>query len=172
MEEKWKDIIGFEGLYQISNLGRIKSLYKNIIRKPQEGKNGYLFFTVHKNKKIYNMSVHREVAKHFLEYKENMEVNHIDGNKKNNIVTNLEWVTKSENQRHAVETGLRKTGDFVNTFNMKPVLCYKASDNSFVGEFDSTKRAALTLGLDPSTITKILKNKKKTTKGYKFTYKV
>lgn len=139
MVEIWKDIENFEGLYQVSNYGRVKSLYRNIIRKPQKHLNGYLFLMLHKE---------------------------------NNCVENLEWVTKSENQRHAVQAGLRKTGDYVNTFNMKPVLCYRACDDSFVKEYDSTKRAAEELGLDASTITKILKNKKKTTKGYKFIYKV
>ena len=172
MKEEWKDLENFEGLYQISNFGRVKSLYKNIIRKPQKQSNGYLFLTLHKDKKIYNLNIHRAVAIHFLGKKSDMEVNHIDGDKENNCVNNLEWVTKKENQRHAVKTGLRRTGDYANTFNMKPILCYAIVDNSFIGEFDSTKRAAKELGLDASTITKILKGKKKTTKGYKFIYKV
>lgn len=172
MVEIWKDIENFEGLYQVSNYGRVKSLYRNIIRKPQKHLNGYLFLMLHKENKSYYLNIHRAVAISFLGYEKGKEVNHIDGNKENNCVENLEWVTKSENQRHAVQAGLRKTGDYVNTFNMKPVLCYRACDDSFVKEYDSTKRAAEELGLDASTITKILKNKKKTTKGYKFIYKV
>ena len=172
MEEIWKDIIGFEGLYQISNLGRVKSLYKNIIRKPQKAPSGYFFLTLHKNGKIYNLNVHRTVAIHFIGYREGLEVNHIDGNKGNNRVDNLEWVTRSENQIHAIKMGLRKIGDYTHKYSMKPVLCYRVKDNSFVGEFDCTKRAAEKLNLDPSTITKILKGKKKTTKGYRFIYKV
>ena len=85
--------------------------------------------------------------------------------------TNLEWVTKSENQKHAVKTGLRKTGDYVNTFLMKPILCFTV-DGVFIKEFDCTKRAAKELGLDSSTITQILKGKNKSTKGYKFIYKL
>lgn len=180
MREEWKDIKGFEGLYQISNLGRVKSLYKNIIRKPQKQPNGYLFLTLHKDGKIYNLNIHRTVAFHFLEIKEGKEINHKDGNKENNVVdldnlygdsTNLEWITKSENQKHAVKTGLRKTGDYVNTFLMKPILCFTV-DGVFIKEFDCTKRAAKELGLDSSTITKILKGKNKSTKGYKFIYKL
>lgn len=170
--EIWKDIKNFENLYQISNLGRVKSLYKNKIRKPQIGTKGYLFMTLHKDGKIYNLNIHRCVALHFVPgYKSGLEVNHKDGCKDNNAYFNLEWVSKKENQRHAVSKGLRKTGDYVNTFLMKPILCYKAN-GVYVGEFDSTKRASKELGLDASTITKVLKGKKRTTKGYKFTYKL
>ena len=116
--------------------------------------------------------MHRTVAIHFIGYREGLEVNHIDGNKGNNRVDNLEWVTRSENQIHAIKMGLRKIGDYTHKSSMKPVLCYRVKDNSFVGEFDCTKRAAEKLNLDPSTITKILKGKKKTTKGYRFIYKV
>lgn len=124
--------------------------------------------------------MHRAVAIHFLGFQKNKEVNHKDGSKVNNVVdlddlygetTNLEWVTKSENQRHAVKIGLRQTGEYVNTFLMKPVLCFKV-DGTFVREFDCTKRAAKELNLDSSSITKVLKGKAKTTKGYKFTYKL
>ena len=180
MREEWKDIKGFEGLYQISNLGRVKSLYKDIIRKPQKHGKGYLFLTLHKNGKIHNFNMHRAVAIHFLGFQEGKDVNHKDGNKENNVVdldnlygetTNLEWVTKSENQKHAVITGLRKTGNYVNTFLMKPILCFRI-DGTFVKEFDCTKRAAEELNLDASSITKVLKGKQSFTKGYIFTYKL
>lgn len=109
MKEEWKNIEGFENLYQISNLGRFKSFkYKQarILRKGDAM--GYEIIRLFNNKKIYTLKVHRLVASHFIENQDNKpEVNHKNGNKKDNTVFNLEWVTKSENIRHAISTGLR-----------------------------------------------------------------
>lgn len=106
--EKWKDIAGFEGLYQISNLGRVKSLRKNIILKPgivakRNNKQGYEIVHI-KYKQYY---VHRLVAEAFIPNTKKLpQVNHIDGNKLNNSIENLEWVTAKENIKHAYKTGL------------------------------------------------------------------
>ena len=106
MEEIWKTITDFEN-YEVSNLGNIKSLYKNIILKPQFG-TYYLHVSLYKNKKCYNKDIHVIVAKMFIPNLGNLpEVNHIDGKKHNNNVINLEWCTKSDNEKHAYRTGLR-----------------------------------------------------------------
>lgn len=122
MEEIWKDVKGYEGLYQVSNLGRVKSLNKKVNTinqygaihkrtikgrnlKQRETHNGYLRVKFIKNKKIQKVRVHRLVAEAFIE-KPKLEVNHIDGNKKNNNVENLEWVTPKENKKHAWIMGL------------------------------------------------------------------
>lgn len=116
MKEEWKDIKGYENYYQISNLGRIKSsiwfngheyIHREKILKPQNNK--YLTVRLAKNKKIKQYTIHRLVAIHFIENKENKPyVNHIDGNKHNNRVDNLEWCTAKENTNHAYNNGLIK----------------------------------------------------------------
>lgn len=106
-QEIWKDVEGFNG-YQISNLGRVKSYYNNttIIRKTSVVC-GYKHLMLSKNKKKYNFYIHKLVANAFIPNPENKpEVNHIDGNKLNNNISNLEWVTRKENCQHAWETGL------------------------------------------------------------------
>lgn len=106
--EEWKNIKGTEGLYQISTLGRVKSLRKNIILKPsivakRNNKQGYQIVHI-KYKQYY---IHRLVAEAFIPNTKNLpQVNHIDGNKLNNNVKNLEWVTAKENIKHAYKTGL------------------------------------------------------------------
>jgi hypothetical protein len=106
-KEIWKDVKGYEGLYQVSNLGRIKS----IIRKGKILSNKshrYISVIFYKNKLRKNIRVHRLVAGAFIPNPENKpQVNHIDGNKKNNNVNNLEWNTQLENIRHAYRTGIK-----------------------------------------------------------------
>ena len=111
-KEVWKNIKGYEGLYQISNLGNVKS-FKNKnekLLKPQADKNGYLRLGLRKenNRKFY--SIHRLVAQHFIDNPSNKkQVNHIDGDKTNNVVSNLEWVNPVENTQHAWNNGLCET---------------------------------------------------------------
>ena len=113
MNELWKDVHGFEGLYMISNLGKIKSidhyvkcntgkrLVKGRVLKACDRGNGYPFVTLGKDGKQYNMSIHRMVAIAFVpnpqKYK---EVNHIDENKSNFHVENLEWCDRNYNNNH------------------------------------------------------------------------
>lgn len=121
MEEIWKDIEGYEGKYQVSNLGRVKSLkrkcnvlngYRTVNEKIlnlNKNRYGYVTVNLSKNNKNKICTIHRLVATAFIPNPENKpQVNHIDGNKTNNIVENLEWVSKEENMQHAVNTGLLK----------------------------------------------------------------
>lgn len=97
--EVWKDIDGYEGLYQVSNTGKVRSLrYRNrdevreLFLKPHN--QGYLQVELHKNGKRKMFTVHRLVAMAFVDgYEVGKEVNHIDENKQNNVSTNLEWVS-------------------------------------------------------------------------------
>jgi len=123
MKEIWKDIEGFEDLYQISNNGRVKSLKRKILYKdgrsfikeesilnPSIGNKGYYYLNLRKNGISYNKRIHRLVLMHFKpQLKNKTQTNHIDGNKSNNNINNLEWVTNSENQIHAVKLGIRGT---------------------------------------------------------------
>jgi len=105
MQEVWKDIVGYEESYQVSNLGNVRSINK--ILKPNLTKKGYYHVTLYSQGIPKTFKLHRIVAKHFIENPHNkLEVNHIDGNKINNTVINLEWNTRKENNRHAIDNNL------------------------------------------------------------------
>jgi hypothetical protein len=111
--EIWKDVVGYEGKYKVSSLGRIKSSPKpkrttEKILKPLPNKVGYLMVDLGDGVKIKRFLTHRLVAEAFIPNPCNKEqVNHIDGVKGNNVLSNLEWVTRSENQKHSIRTGLK-----------------------------------------------------------------
>lgn len=113
MKEIFKDVIGFEGLYMVSNLGNVKSMYKStrVINKEirylkKKLHNGYEVVNLYKNKKQSTISVHRLVAEAFLPNTKNKKcVNHKDFNKSNNNLDNLEWATHRENLRHKNAVG-------------------------------------------------------------------
>lgn len=113
--EIWKDIAGYEGLYQISNFGRVKRTYRNgnvKILKSWINRQGYLIVDLCKNSKRKHFPVHRLVAQAFIPNPENKpEPNHEDGNKFNNHVSNLKWVTRAENVQHALDEGLNHQGE-------------------------------------------------------------
>lgn len=119
---EWKDIIGYEGLYQVSNEGIVRSLDRNIqsngchkksrfwegkIIKPNIQKNGYYGVRLSKDGVIKRYLIHRLVLIAFDEFC-GLEVNHIDGDKSNNRLSNLEWITHSKNVSHAYNVGLLK----------------------------------------------------------------
>ena len=119
MTEEWKPVVGYEGLYEVSNLGRVRSLdrvvkrcdhsmfRKGTILRGQPDKNGYLLVSLRREGKEYKAKVHRLVANAFIQNPENKPfVNHIDGNKDRNDILNLEWVTALENSHHAKSNGL------------------------------------------------------------------
>ena len=119
MQEDWKDILGYEGLYQVSNLGRVKRLPKTTLRvdgsllplkesilKKKASNNGYEHTCLTKEGSSSFFSVHRLVAEAFIPNPEKKySVNHIDTNKHNNIVSNLEWSTREEQTQHAISMG-------------------------------------------------------------------
>lgn len=124
--EVWKDISGYEGYYQISNFGQIRSVpryithktkgggfvnqyFKGKILKPTTTRNGYKMIVLSKDGKFKYQTIHRLVATAFIPNPENKPtVNHKDGDKSNNHVDNLEWCTSSENNSHAYRIGLKK----------------------------------------------------------------
>ena len=128
MKEIWKDIEGYEGIYQVSSNGNVKSLSRMILftsklnkkyerpygektLSPKVDKDGYLLVNLYLNKSPKTHKVHRLVATHFIDNLESKpQVNHIDGMKTNNEVQNLEWVTPKENLAHASLEGLLRVG--------------------------------------------------------------
>ncbi len=103
MNEIWKDIKDYEGLYEVSNLGRVRNVLRDKQLKPSINTHGYYRVALTKDKKAKHFKVHRLVALNFIGEQETPDrrfVNHIDLDKSNNTLMNLEWVTRMENQCH------------------------------------------------------------------------
>lgn len=107
--EIWKDILQYEGYYRVSNLGNVYSVKRNKLLKPTCGTNVYLSVNLYKNGYSKTFMIHRLVAICFLENINNkQQVNHKDHNRQNNNVSNLEWVSQSENVKHSYKNINRK----------------------------------------------------------------
>jgi len=120
--------------------------------KPSKHKDGYfmLVLTRKYNRKL--KYIHRLVAETFIPNLNNLlEVNHIDGNKQNNRVDNLEWCTRLENIKHIYKTGLKKTGKY--SYNARPV-CQYSLDNKFIKRFDTQIEASKNTGVRQAEISK------------------
>ena len=159
--ENWKKIKGFEN-YEVSNLGNVKSFCfkKERILKHKTDKDGYLCIALFLNKKIYYIKIHRLVMQHFGVGIEKETVNHIDGNKKNNCISNLEWSTRSENNKHAYLIGLKVQ----DAEHLKKRI--KINKLDFEKTFNSINEAAVELGLDANCLSKVCRGKHKTHKKY------
>lgn len=114
--EIWKDIVGYEGLYQVSNYGNVKRVgsFRGVNKKyldnhlltPMDNGKGYLRIKLTKNNKSKRVMLHRIIAEAFIHNVFNKPfVNHIDHNTRNNSISNLEWCTQSENCKHSVKHG-------------------------------------------------------------------
>jgi len=161
MIEIWKDIKGYEGLYKISNCGRVKSLRRNIIMKIALDNYNYYHINFQVNNISETIKIHRLVALNFIPNPDNKpQVNHIDGNKKNNHVSNLEWCTNQENSIHAHKIGLVKNKN--NNHLKKPIRITKGN---FSKTFDSMVDCSIYLNVSNKTISNNIKRNCKS-KGY------
>lgn len=182
IEEIWKDVVGYEGLYQISNLGRVKRIVSVRCRVErylclETDKDGYLICSLSKNSVLKKRKVHRLVAEHFIANPENKaQVNHKKGIKKDNRASELEWVTNTENMRHAVRLGLRNVDHLIayhkgrtrsQHASAKVVKQYDLNGN-FIKSYPCVLDAIDETGV--SQISSCARGVQKTAGGYKWSY--
>lgn len=163
--EQWKDIEGYEGVYQISSLGRVKRLphgnSKGRIRKLRAANNGYLYVVLSKDNVPQTIRVHREVAKAFIPNPLNLEtVNHKNFDKTDNRVENLEWMTERDNVLHAKRNGMG---------NNKPVYQCDMSNN-IIRKWNSAYEVELKIGFFATLISRCCRGEMKSYKGYKWKF--
>lgn len=182
----WKDIPGFEGLYEVSISGKVKnSITKRLLKNNNRGR--YYSVTLYKNHKPHQLSVHRIVALTFIPNPENKPmVNHKNGNRYDNNIVNLEWCTQSENEKHKYEVlgyinhfkgkkhsevSKQKMREwFKNNLRLgakapchKSIRCIETNKC-----YETIREACRELGLQESNVSKVLKGQRKTTGGYSF----
>lgn len=184
--EEWKDIEGFEGLYQISNYGRVKSLSRltkfyskeryipEIIRKNGIDKNGYQILPLNRNGKKYTKKIHRLVAQAFIPNPENKPcVNHKDTNVKNNNMDNLEWCTVLENIQYCCELGKHynpTVGRFRGDNPLSKKVIQKDKNGNIINVWACAEDVANVLGVNRRSIGKCCRKETKTIKGFIFEY--
>lgn len=162
-EELWKDIEGYEGLYQVSSSGRVKRVKSGRILKPGLNQKGYEIVSLSKNNTKSMKRVNRLVAQHFIPNEHNLpQVNHIDENKRNNKVSNLEWVTSHQNANYGNRN--RKLANV----NNKPVM----GINLRTGEkiiFSSTQ-STVQFGFNFQNVAQVARGERNSHKGYTWEY--
>lgn len=185
MNEMWKDIKGYEGKYQVSNFGRVKSLdrfdskgrkIKSKILQPKADKTGYIKVHLSNNGSYEYRLVHRLVAEAFVSRKNNNDnvVNHIDNNRNNNNCENLEWTTYKGNMEWASVQGRMKGSpynfDKAHERRKKPVIATDLNGHEYL--FPSQKEAGKTLGINPGHIAALCRKEYgyKQSNGYTFRY--
>ena len=169
--EEWRNIIGYEGLYQVSNLGRVKSLgngsgnnSKEKILKGSKNKFGYLKVNLYKDGKQKTHKVHRLVASAFIPNPNNLpEVNHKDEDKTNNIVTNIEYCDRTYNNNYGTHNDRMAKSLSI------PILQFN-KDGEFIRKWDSAIQAQKELGVNQGNISKCCKGKLKSASNYIWMY--
>lgn len=177
MKEEFRDITGYEGLYQASDLGRIKSLERKVktkngyrivrekILKTSKDKNGYLLVNLHKNNKMKTHRVHRIIAQTFIPNHENLpQINHIDENTTNNSVNNLEWCSLVYNINYG-------TGIYRRSEKSKKKVCQYDLNGNYIQTWNSIKDAGCKLNIQHANISACCKGKLKQTGNYIWKYK-
>ena len=189
--EKWKDIDEFKGLYQVSNLGNVRSLdaiinckgannidshiRKGRLLKKYKGTTGYYYVNLSKDSKVKLSQVHILVAKAFIPNPEKYKlINHKDGNKLNNAVDNLEWCDYSHNIKEAYRIGLRKNkykGKYGKEAQFSKPLLQFSIDGKFIKEWENASQVNRELGYCAENIRSVCKGRRKIANGYKWKYK-
>jgi hypothetical protein len=165
-----KDLKGFEGLYKIDENGSIYSSRIKKIMKVRKSNSGYMCVVLKKDNKYKGLFIHRLLAINFIDNPLNLEqVNHIDGDKLNNAIENLEWCTRSQNMKHMYDIGLKTykplhyKGKFgIDHNRSKPVYCVTNGKT-----YGSMSEASRDLNLSVSSVYLAIKNKRQT-RGFDF----
>lgn len=160
-EEIWRQIPETNGVYEVSNFGKVRNSLTGTIRVPKKMPNGYLRVHYNYSCKRYDRYIHRLVAEAFCEHPDGCNVvNHKDMNKENNNAENLEWCTALHNVHHAMANGR------AHLFAI-PVIGFK---NGKAQKYISAHQASVMTGCDSSSITKCCKGKHKSSHGYQWKY--
>ena len=165
--EHWKSITGYEGLYEVSDIGRVKSLKygKERILKPRETYCGYLQVSLCKDGQIKQTYVHRLVAEAFIQNQNNLEtVNHKDEVKTNNTVSNLEWMSLEDNINYGTRN--KRIAEALSN----QVKMFDKSTGELLATFPSTNEAEMITGIAQQNISKCCLGKRKYAGGYIWRY--
>ena len=184
-KEIWKDIDGYEGLYQISNLGNVKSLTNRSNHKEEKilklNTNGkYYLVNLCKNTKRKTLLIHRLVAKAFVDNPNNLpQINHINGNKLDNRAVNLEWCTCRTNIIHSIKNGLKVTkkgkenpmyGRKNENANRSVRVSKYDMNDKYIETYSSIRDASIKNNISSFTISNVCNSRGKSAGGYKWRY--
>lgn len=174
MNEIWKPVVGYEGLYEVSNLGNVRNAKTLHILSPQKRQHGYLGVPLygkggHKTRGCKTFSIHRLVAEAFLDNPQKYpEVNHLDEDKTNNRADNLEWCDKKHNSNYGTR-GLRISSANTNGKKSKPVSQFTA-DGEHIATYPSFHEAERVTGIDVSNINWAVRHGSGYSNGYVWKY--
>lgn len=175
--EQWKAIAGYDGQYEVSNLGRVRSLKsgKEKILRPNKNNNGYLLVYPYKDGKTRGLLIHRLVAEAFIPNPQGLEtVNHKDEVKTNNSVDNLEWMSRKDNINYGSRN--KCAGKAISKINInnpafsKQVQMFDKSTGELLATFPSTHEAGRVTGIASQHIGECCRGKHKSSGGYVWRY--